>query len=84
MAKVISTHRTMQQQATAAPMQAGHTQAADNTCEFALPPDLDTQHAVAAAAAVVHLGLCAVPGLGSHLQHVPGLLNTAYLHVLCR
>ena len=62
-------------------MQAGQTQAADNTCEFALPPDLDTQHAVAAAAAVVHLGLCAVPGLRTHFQRLPGLLNTAYLHI---
>lgn len=31
------------------------------TSELAVASDFDTQHAVAAAAALVHLGLCAVP-----------------------
>lgn len=31
------------------------------TSELALASDFDTQHAVATAAALIHLGLCAVP-----------------------
>ena len=31
------------------------------TSEFAVASDFDTQHAVATAASLIHLGLCAVP-----------------------
>ncbi len=50
------------------------------TCELALASDLDAQHAVAAAAALIHLGLCAVPGLCPHFQTLPCLLYTAHLY----
>lgn len=50
------------------------------TSELALAPDFDTQHAVAAAAALIHLGLSTVPGLSPSLEHLPCLLHIVYLH----
>ena len=49
------------------------------TRQLALASDLDTQHAVAAAAALIHLGLGAMPRLAPHLNHLPRLFHTVHL-----
>ena len=39
----------------------------------------DAQHAMAAAAAVIHLCLCALPALAAFLESLPSFFYTIYL-----